>query len=113
MVNKVTLEDGRTFTYIPEQREETILPTGQRIFYCDWQKVRWYLGAHWEFTGRIKYENNPKWDDTHCFLEVIHIWEERCWRSFFKKAPKTTIEWLSFNKFEYDYATIETIVECN
>ena len=107
----VTLKDGRTFSFDREKGKKTILPTGERVFYRD-ACQSWYLGESWDFTGRIKYENNPDWSETYCYLEVIYIWETDHPFIPFKKVIKTQIEWVNFSKFQYDYDTVQTIVDC-
>ena len=107
----VTLEDGREFTFSREKGKKTVLPTGERVFYRD-SYSHWYLGETWEFTGRIKYESNPDWSETYCYVEVIYIWEENHPFIPFKKVIRTKLEWVNFNAFQYDYGTVETIVDC-
>jgi hypothetical protein len=109
--NEVTLEDGRTFTFDKEKGKKTVLPTGERVYYKD-SYALWYLGESWEFTGRMKYNTNPKWEEPYCYAEVIYIWEADHWIIPFKKVIKTNIEWVNFDHFKYDYGTTETIVEC-
>ena len=112
MKNEITLEDGRTFSYNSIKGEKTILPTGQRVHYYD-MGVAWYLGKDWEFTGRTKYESNPDWDKTLCYVEVIYIWEGNHGLIPFKKVMKSSLEWVNFDRFEYEYSTTTTIVECD
>ena len=105
----ITLADGRTFPR--PQGTKTILPTGERVYYNKYHFDR-YMGDEWEFTGKIRYENNPDWVETYVYFEIIRVWETDHWLIPFITVTRAETEWLTGNEVKYDFATKVTFVDC-